>query len=775
MIRVLDLETQNHPYFGLMASVQNPENYVVELGWRDFEDDGTPITEVLSKRFESVEEANSSDVFDLTGVDKLVVHNAQYELSWYLKRYPNFFIPFFQRGGRVLCTAMAEYLLSHQTELYPSLNETAVKHGGTHKVDGVKILWENGTLTSDIDPDLLHEYLTGPNGDIDNTAKCFFSQRDKLIQQKMWQVYLVRCDALVAYAMCEVAGLYVNNEVAMRNLEAHKKELQEIQEEIKKLLPTDLPPEFEFNWGSLYHKSALIFGGGVVYKKKISYNPIKYEKADFYQTLSGDLVPITSLPADPVVTYKSGVNKGLPKVIRADTKVEKLRWGSDIYRFKPLINIHNLPEVLRSKFSNDGQYKGEWVTSLTLGDGVSPVYTTGTETLKALSAHGLKDAQALLRQATLIKDITTYYISEELDSEGNVKTRKGALQFVTDKGIIHHNLNATATVTGRLSSSRPNLQNIPRGDKDESGKVKSRVKEMFTSRFGENGRIVQVDYSALEVVVLAALSKDVNLLKALAEGRDMHCMRLAYKLKESYVEVYKKCHDSTHPEHVRYKQLRTEIKPVVFAAQYGATVDGLVYATGVTPEFAKEFLEAEAGLFPESIDFRRVVLDEVNRTSENNIEREFIDGSWRVYKRGYWQAPGGTCYSFRQVPVWNKEIRSRVMDFKATQIANYWNQGEAAFVMTTSMARIARWLIKNDFFKAISFPEGRVFLINNVHDAVYLDVHKDLAVEVARTVKKIMEDVARYLSKYLGYDIAHVAFPAEAEVGIDMTHGEVIN
>lgn len=109
------------------------------------------------------------------------------------------------------------------------------------------------------------------------------------------------------------------------------------------------------------------------------------------------------------------------------------------------------------------------------------------------------------------------------------------------------------------------------------------------------------------------------------------------------------------------------------------------------------------------------------------------------------------------------------MGFKATQLANYWNQGEAAVVMKTAMGRIGRWLIKNNFF------DGKVFLINNVHDAVYLDVHKDLAVQVARTVKKIMEDTPKYMSKYLGYNIAHVAFPAEAEVGKDMTHGDVIN
>ena len=768
MIRVLDLETQNHAYYGQKAAVYNPQNYVVELGWRDFEEDGTPITEVLSQRFENVEDANASDVFSLEGVDKLIVHNSQYELSWYLDRYRKFFVPFYQRGGRVLCTAYAEYMLSHQTELYPALTDTAVKHGGTHKVDGVKVLWEKGVLTSDIDPDLLHEYLTGPNGDIDNTAKCFFSQRQQLIKQGMWNMYLVRCDALVAYAMCEVAGLYVNQEVAYKNLEDHKAELAEINQRVSDLLPKNLPKEFEFNWGSLYHKSALIFGGPVKYRKLVSYNPIKFEKADFYKV--GDtLVPVAEgVPAN-AVTYSSGKNKGTVKVFREDTDQEKLKWADDTYTFPGLINIKQLPDVLQSKFSNNGRFKGEWVGALTLADGYTPVYSTNVEALTTLSTHGLMSARELLRQATLIKDITTYYISEELDSEGKVKARKGALQYVNDKSIIHHKLNATATVTGRLSSSNPNLQNIPRGDVDESGKVKSRAKEMFTSRFGDDGRVVQVDYNALEVVAQGALSKDSKLLEVLAKGMDIHCLRLSFKLKELYEEVYEKCHDKAHPDSSKYRQLRTDIKPVAFAAQYGASADGLVYETGVTKEFAEEFLEAESKLFPDAIAFRQVVLKEVERTAEGSAEREFVDGQWRVYRRGYWQSPGGTCYSFRQVPVWDKESRSRVMGFKATQIANYWNQGEAAVVMAVAMARIGRWLIKNNFFG------GKVFLINNVHDAVYLDVHKDLAVDVAKRVKRIMEDSPKYMSKYLGYDIAEIAFPAEAEVGKDMTHGDVIN
>lgn len=91
---------------------------------------------------------------------------------------------------------------------------------------------------------------------------------------------------------------------------------------------------------------------------------------------------------------------------------------------------------------------------------------------------------------------------------------------------------------------------------------------MFTSRFGDKGRIVEVDYSALEVVMLAALSGDENLLDKLVNGIDMHCLRLAAKLGEPYEDVlHKAVENQEHPEHKRYKQMRTDIKPPSFAKQ----------------------------------------------------------------------------------------------------------------------------------------------------------------------------------------------------------------
>lgn len=787
-VRTIDLETENKPWYGQVASPHNPENYVVMAGWCDDIFGGTPGP-VQHLHFTSLEDERSCNWFNLDGVDLLVAHNAGYEVSWFLTRYRDEFEKFLKRGGRVLCTQMAEYILSNFTDTYPSLDETAPKYGGTHKIDAVKELWKQGYLTSQIDPKLLAEYLAGPEGDVENTRRTFYGQMALLQERGQWGLFLERCEALLAFAYCEFFGLYVNTEVAEANLKKQEAELAELRAEVQKLLP-ELPEHFEFNWGSDYHLSALLFGGPVKYKTRVPRTDagglVMYEKQDCYK-FGETYAPVGYFIDESqfsqwvqdhgnVDRYKAGKNKGQPKVHKVETDVPQMKWDDAVFVFPGVIWIQQLPSNIQEKFEyhgKDSRKNGDWTGARLLCDDKTPVYSTSAEVLEVLAKHGFEAADKLSRMASLEKDNSTYYRSVEYDKEGNVKKVKGMLQYVQPDGIIHHSLNLCATATGRLSSSNPNLQNLPRDST-------SRVKEMFESRFGKAGRIIEVDYSALEVVMLAALSGDENLLEQLIKGTDMHCLRLAAKLGEPYEEVlHKAVQNQDHPEHKRYKQMRTDIKAPSFAAQYGASAEGIAYATGVSVEYAKEFLETEARLFPQSIAFRGVVRAEVERTGELpeglHREQDETTGAWRIYRRGYWQAPGGARYSFRQWPQWNKELRQRVMDYKDTQIANYWCQGEAFYLMAVSAGRVLRWLLSVNFLANEEFPQGRVCFINNVHDALYFDVHESVVREVGLQVKAIMEDAPKYMSERLGYNIAHVPFPAAAEAGLNMADKEHIH
>ena len=184
-------------------------------------------------------------------------------------------------------------------------------------------------------------------------------------------------------------------------------------------------------------------------------------------------------------------------------------------------------------------------------------------------------------------------------------------------------------------------------------------------------------------------------------------------------------------------------------------------------EFAQEFLDNEARLFPISIQYRQVIRDSVERTGSmpSGIHREMADsGAWNVYRRGYWKAPSGRCYSFRQVKQWKDG--QEFLDYKPTQLANYWNQGESGFLMAISMGRICRWLISQDWFG------GKACLINNVHDAAYADCADDETTRIVGLgIKALMEDSPRYITAlWPEYDLLNVPFPAAAEAGRNMAH-----
>ncbi len=784
----IDLEVQNHEYYGSKASPYCPDNYVVESAWRvdrTNQDGSVEVGAVSSVRFAGREEFVRAGAAAWCPIPDdcwlIVAHNAAYEISWFLSFARKEFETFLKRGGRVFCTMHGEYIASDFQSMYPSLDETAPKYGGTHKVDGVKILWEQGVLTSQIDPMLLHDYLV--NGDIPNTALCFYGQCATFAQRNQMQYVWERMDALLAWAYCEWFGLFVNMPIARKNQEEQEQRIREIKQELQQYIPKDLPETLDFNFGSDFHMSALVYGGPIKYRKKVPYDPPQYVKADFYKYEDAEgahtYIPVHDTHMQElqteggwwrVVTYRAGKNKGLPKVFRLDTEEEKLKWEDDLYFCPGLVNIQELPEVLREKYAERGEFR----QARNLQDD-SPVYSTSTDAMEALARQGFEFCKLVNELGALEKDTGTYYLRTEYNEDGSIKKTSGMVQYVIPNhpdgsGIIHHRLNTCATVTGRLSGSNPNLQNLPRDGT-------SKVKQMFTSRFGENGRITEVDYSALEVVMSCVHTGDRKLLSLLQNGTDMHCYRLAFKENKTYEEMYNLCHNADGPDYKYWKQQRTDIKPPSFAAQYGATAKGIAFATGCTVEYAQSFLDNEAKLFPDTIGFRAVIKEEVERTgAEGRMYREQADdGSYRIYRIGTWTSPAGARYSFRQKEQWKEVVpgqrKQKVMDYKETEMANYWCQGEAFFLMAVAAGMVLRALLARDWF------DNQVCLITNVHDALYLDsANPEVGREASLLVKQCMEDAPKRIHQlWPNYGIiGEVPFPAEAEMGTSMYSKEKV-
>lgn len=759
----IDIEVDNHPYYGAVASPRHPENYVVMSGVAIDKDpyDGDRVMQHYRSKEEA---ANWLHIPD--DVWLLVAHNALFELDWMLVQQREEIEKFLKRGGRVFCTAYAHYLLSNQMDTYPSLDEIAPLYGGTHKVDGIKILWDQGYLTSQIDPELLGEYLIGDEGDIENTRKVFYGVASQLQARGMWNMALERMEGMMFCAYAMASGLYVDRDVAKVQMHDGNVRLEELRAEFRK--HRDLPEDCEFKESSRFHMSAWVYGGPLKYKAKVpaidADGNQRYVKGDFYyfgeHRISVEHVTSAAVSErfaelyGPIVVYKSGKNKGLPKVFREDTYEPLMKWGEKVHYCPGLVDLTKLPPTLVKEFMKDHTGKQ------TLADD-SPVISTGADALEILAVRAefgeesRSVVQGLLEFAKLDKDLGTYYLREELDDDGNVLKQSGMLQYLTDKSVVHHNLNVTATGTGRLSSNRPNAQNFPRGGT-------STLKRLFTSRFGDDGYIMEADYSALEVVCLAAFSMDKNLIEALMQGTDMHCMRLAGQLGEPYEDVLEKCKNENHPEHERYDQMRTDVKPKAFAYQYGATAFGIAFATGCTVEEAQEFIDAERALFPEVEEWYE---EEVFAKVESNTKRhkEQVGDFWRTYCTGTWQSTGGTTYEFRQFPkaVWENGRRSEVMAFKPTQMRNYPIQGESGFFVQGISGAVFRWLLSKNFF------DGKVYIINQVHDAFYLDVHKDVLDEVAAGLKAIMESLPQFFNTRHGYNLT-VPFPADVSFGPSM-------
>lgn len=795
-----DLEVQNEPWFGSIASPFNPENYIVATGWAV---DTGPVQHLY---FDNKEESLKSDWLEkgLKDQKMYVAHNATFELHWLLHNHFDVFLKWVHGGGRIFCTQMAEYMLSGQVHQYAKLEDLSVKYRNTsrpinpntgktyeidehavRKLDEVSILWDAGVRTKDIDKTLILKYLTsemkydpdygahGMDGDIANTRRVCFAQYNELVARGMWKAFQKKMDSLLFNALCTFFGLYVDMDVANANLDKQLQEIEKIKEEIKGYVPKTDDPYFEFSLSSRFHLSALLFGGTLSYDTKVSYDPIKYVKHECYEfshngeqpvyvpvAAVGDIQCEESAQYPRVITrFKAGKNKGEPKTFKVDTDEELLKWGTGTVKLDGLIKFDELPSIVSELYiGKRPEYRGAQAHKAC----GTPIYSTSDESLEILSKF-TDLAKPLARLATLIKDTGTYYLMEK---KGKVS---GMLQYVEPNGIVHHQLNNCATITGRLSSSRPNFQNLPRGDGDESkGEFKSRVKEMFVSRFGKDGRIVEVDYTALEVVDAASITGDVNLLEQLQKGTDMHCYRLAFKEKQLYEDVVRWCKDETYEDHLTWTKKRSAIKTPSFADQYGASEYGVAYAAGCTVEFAREFQENERRLFPQLKAFpHKVIRPMVEETGLVGLPRRANPdgGSPYLYRTGVFKAKSGIEYVFKQEP--QRKDGQSIIDYKDTQIANYPFQGESSFIVQAACGFVIRWLISENFFG------GKVLPINTVHDAIYLDcATEELAIMAGRKVREIMAATPKLLAELIPelkeYNYHTTPFPAAAEQGQNM-------
>ena len=750
---VVDLEATTGTLHKRKASPFNPSNWVVAAGYKIGD------TKPFGSYFNYPDEFSRHHLLPLKHIDLLIMHNAKYDMLWMWPK-PEF-QEFLRNGGKIYCTEYAEYLLNgmvRQSHMVP-MDAIVEKYGGTLKISDVKTMWEQGIDTDQIDPDLLCDYLLGNErkgieGDINNTYLIYKGQQEQIskLGKKFKTMLANRMDGLLCTTEMEYNGLYVDTVQGEEDRINLLNELSEINEALEEYLPQDLP--FEFNWKSIYHRSYLLFGGTAKYEQweqhRDDQGKLLYcQKKEVWPTFHGEAVNPKLCEWDDDEqcywyisdgefyfqdTYRSGKRQGEGKTKQVTVPDHERPKGSKqekLFRF----NGYLVP-------------KPEWETSVT-DAADNPVISTSSDVMDALAvkakASNIRFLKLITDRQRIVKDIGTYYWSE--DDKGQ---RKGMLTLVGDDSVIHHKLNHVNTVTSRLSSSDPNMQNIPRGDK-------SLAKRMFSSRFGEDGVMAEVDYSQLEVIVQAVLSNDKQMRLDINNKIDFHVKRLATSQHKEYEEVLAKYKSGCK----KTDQERRLIKTFTFQRAYGAGAASIADSTGMKETEVKKLIKAEEKLYPNLTRFNEQVAQTIRNTKYLS-HHAVIDGHNTPIYRGKWTSPTGTRYIFEQKesPSFLKE-EGKMVTFSPTEIKNYPVQGTAGEIVQTMLGLLFRYFIMNHNF------ENKAFLVNTVHDCVWIDLHKSVARSVVNSVCKILEAVPRKFNKdfNLGID---VPFRVESEVGKDM-------
>jgi DNA polymerase-1 len=308
---------------------------------------------------------------------------------------------------------------------------------------------------------------------------------------------------------------------------------------------------------------------------------------------------------------------------------------------------------------------------LTPGKKTKTGYSTDVAVLEELARVDEVPAM-ILRYRTLSKLKSTYVdtLADEADAEGR----------------LHTNFVQTGTATGRLSSREPNLQNIP--IRDEEGR---RIREAFTARPGS--LLISADYSQIELVVLAHLSEDKNLLSAFNEGRDVHVRTAAliFGLDE---------------KDVRPEQRRIA-KTINFGVMYGMSAFRLANELNITRTEAAAFIEA---YFKTYAGISRFIETLIKKTEESGYASTILG------RRRY-------------IPAINS--RNKTEKAAAERVAvNTPIQGSAADIVKTAMLNLDR---------ALGAAKSPARLLLQVHDELILECPKDAVKEAAELVKREME------------------------------------
>jgi DNA polymerase-1 len=248
---------------------------------------------------------------------------------------------------------------------------------------------------------------------------------------------------------------------------------------------------------------------------------------------------------------------------------------------------------------------------------------------------------------------------------------------------VHTSYNQAVAATGRLSSSDPNLQNIP--IRSEEGRL---IRKAFIAPL--NHLLIAADYSQIELRIMAHLSQDENLLKAFAKGWDIH--------NATASEIFQVDIDKVDSEH------RRRAKAVNFGLIYGMSSFGLAKQLGIERQDAQYYMDRYFERYPG-------VLEYMERTRT------------QAHQFGYVETIFGRRLYLPEINAQN------MMRQKAAERAaiNAPMQGTAADIIKKSMLAVAKWQATQE--------KPLVRMIMQVHDELIFEVHQTAVEQAQQTIR----------------------------------------
>lgn len=299
---------------------------------------------------------------------------------------------------------------------------------------------------------------------------------------------------------------------------------------------------------------------------------------------------------------------------------------------------------------------------------------------------------------------------------------------------IHGTFLIHGTVTGRLSSAGPNLQNIP-------NKGGGRVKRVYISRFGDEGVLVQLDYSQIELRIAACWYNDAAMIESYVRGDDLHT-RTAIDISGLSEEEFRALPKDEQ------KGWRTRAKRINFGILYGGGPPALqrtLQKDGVfiTVEEAQEYIDRYFTVRP-------------------GLKKGMAKTEKFVKDHHYLRSLTGRKRRMPEIISSDKDVVNRVL----RQAVNFPIQSGAADMTLMSLVLIHRMMEEEGY-------QSKVIL--TVHDSIVIDCHVDEFLEVASRAKHIMETLPQRSSEVLpGVDWNWLQVPIVADVEVGTTWGTLV-